>query len=436
MFVYEPADLKDRLYVAIEKLDFLSGYIVDDIEFGDILGGDTCDDEEIILITEDTPIYLNLWDGDYPSTTLGFFLNIMKNMNTAKLNDRQSYAKNTYEVDFLLTVNDYETCMILAGLERSDNHVVNKSPVGIELWKVESVVDGIKYEIALFKGVCLYHILVEQSGNYDEYNPSYTDSDYFVRIVSSDKIDMAVCDNLAISFIFELQSTHKIILEFSNGRANSEDKCSSDDDFSDKPYGIFPLIYGRGLREILSLYNKAKSTLDYDYKILNYTKVLEYISPTIAQQQLYEQVRLKLSSPTILSPTSDYINELGAIYSKNQSDITKDSKLLRLAVITVTDLNDIWNDVSIFMKNNKSKKIQDMDDSDKRDCLEILATIIYDTRNEIAHAKANYAKTGNECAEKYKSQFGDALDKIAVRCIRWFALQTDNKRVTFSCENS
>lgn len=435
MFVYQPVDLKDRLHIAIEKHDFLSGYIVDDIEFKDMPSMETCDDEEF-FITEDTSVYLDLWDGEYPSTTLGVFLNIIENMSTAKLNDRQSYAKNTHEVDFLLTIKDYKTLMTLDCLEQSDNKVVNKSAVGTELWKIKSIVDGIKYEIALFKGICLYHILVEQSGNHNIYYPSYTDSDYFVRIVSSDKIDITVCDNLAISFIFELQSTHNLILEFSNGRDDSEDEYSLDDDLSDEPYGIFPLLYGRGISEILSIYNKAKWTLDYDYRILNYTKVLEYISPTIAQAQLYEQVRLKLSSPNVFYPTSDYINELGTIYSINQSDINKDSKLIQLAVMTVTELNDIWNDVSLFMKYHKNKKIEDMDVSDKHDCLEILATIIYDTRNEIAHAKANYAKTGNECPEKYKSQFGDALDKIAVRCIRWFALQAENKRVTFSCQNS
>lgn len=51
------------------------------------------------------------------------------------------------------------------------------------------------------------------------------------------------------------------------------------------------------------------------------------------------------------------------------------------------------------------------------------------TRNETAHAKANYEKHGSECPENEKDNFSRLLDYIAVRCVRWYGLQPEEKRV-------
>lgn len=56
----------------------------------------------------------------------------------------------------------------------------------------------------------------------------------------------------------------------------------------------------------------------------------------------------------------------------------------------------------------------------------------FESGNEIAHAKANYSKKGTECLMKYKTEFCRTLDAIAIRCIRWFAMQPEDKRVTSS----
>lgn len=430
MVTFEPMDLGNQIIVAIEELDFLCGSI-EDIDFDVFLDKDQYDDYDVV-INEESKVCLYMGQDSYPITTLGYLLHICKELNKSKLNDKQSYAKNQNEVDFLLTVNDYNTMMLLEGLERSNNPIVCKLQTGVYLWKTEIAIEKNTYEIALFKGVCLYHVLVERSGNHDKYLPSYSENDYFVRIVSKDMVDMRVADSLAVSFVFELLSTHGLVLDFSSGRPDPDEVYYDDNELSEEPYGIFPLLYGRGIKEILSLYNKGRITAEPEHKILCFTKVLEYISPTIAQEQLYESVRLKLSSPTVLAPTSDFINELGTIYNKNQSDISKDSELIRLAVITVTDLGEIWDDVSFLLKQGKNKKYTELDDPEKLECLESLATIIYDTRNEIAHAKANYVKKGTECPDENKHQFSKALDKIAIRCIRWFSIQAEDKRVTLS----
>jgi hypothetical protein len=82
--------------------------------------------------------------------------------------------------------------------------------------------------------------------------------------------------------------------------------------------------------------------------------------------------------------------------------------------------------------SQKAQSILSLDDSLKVSCIENLITAIYDTRNEIAHTKANYEKKGKECPGKHKEQFSKILDVIAVRCIRWFAIQSEDKRVVLS----
>lgn len=171
MVTFEPMDLESQVKSAIEKLEFLSGSI-EDIEFNEFSAEDLNDNYDVV-INADSEVCLCIGQGDYPITTVDFLLNICEKLSESRLNESQSYAKNQNEVDFLLTVDDYDTMMILEGLERSNNPVVCKLKTGVYFWTNNVVVDNKTYEIALFKGICLYHILVEQSGNHDKYLPSY-----------------------------------------------------------------------------------------------------------------------------------------------------------------------------------------------------------------------------------------------------------------------
>ena len=177
---------------------------------------------------------------------------------------------------------------------------------------------------------------------------------------------------------------------------------------------------------MLGLYNTAKNTLDVNFKILGFTKVIEYIAPTISQKNLIESVSLKLTSPNVFKPTAAFISELGAIYDKHRNTVCKDIELIKLSIHTVIELNEIWEKVPDFIKGKQEKL---PDESDFNIYLERIAESIYSTRNEIAHAKANYEKRGTECPNNCKTDFCCLLDMIAVRCVRWFALQPEEKRV-------
>lgn len=426
MISYDPPELKEKILAAFNTLSFVDGDI-EEIEVDVILDENRNSDYDV-TITEDSVVCLSMGEDTPPITTVKYILIVSENWESAKINNSQSYASNRFEVDFLLNITDYNTLMLIEGLERSSNPIIWSADQGTELWKTKISIEGKIYYISIYNGFCLYHLKVRESKNYDEYFSDYSEHDYFVRI-TGDNVDQMVADSLAVSFVFELQSTHNILLSFSEGRPDFEEVYYEDGALTDHPFEVFPLLYGRGIKELLGIYNKAKVTYDEDYKILSFTKVIEYISPTIAKAKLYDQARLKLSSPAVFAPSADYVNELGEIFRKHQTNISKDSELIRIAIITVVELEELWNEIPLFYKPGKQSCFADINDDNKIVCLDKIIAGVNDTRNEIAHAKANYEKKGNECPPKDKQQFVKMLDVIAVRCIRWFGMQSDNRRV-------
>ena len=106
---------------------------------------------------------------------------------------------------------------------------------------------------------------------------------------------------------------------------------------------------------------------------------------------------------------------MGAIYDKHRNTTTKDFELIKLSIVTAVTVDDIWDTLPGFVKG---KQVKPVDESDCSALLEKIAEHIYSTRNEIAHAKANYEKRGTECPAREKASFCKMLEIIAIRCIR------------------
>lgn len=74
------------------------------------------------------------------------------------------------------------------------------------------------------------------------------------------------------------------------------------------------------------------------------------------------------------------------------------------------------------------KKISKIDlnskEEAKLDALDELGEYIADTRNMIAHVKANYTKKGHECPEKNYEEFSKCLKEVARQVIIWYLKQT------------
>ena len=424
MIAFIPDNLKSDVLAMIERFSFIDGEI-EDVPFSDIVT-ENCEFEA--TITKDSIVCLYIGEDNFPKTTLNYLLVLCDEWDKTEINQAQNYAKSSTEIDFLLGMLDYHTTMLLENLEKTSTPIINCNDEGLFFWKTEVKTENGIYSVCLFSGFCLYHLKVQESGNYDKYLPAYSEDDYFIRVSCESNIDISIADSLAVALVFELQATHNILLDFSTGRPDP-DYYHDVEELSKHRYDIFPILYGRGIKNVLELYNTAKNTYNLDFKILSYTKVIEYIAPTIAKSELNDTILLKLKLPQALNPTAEYVDELSRIYEKYQDATSKDSELIKLAVSKVVTIPDIWENTPKYLRPKKRETVDSLLDNEADEMIEHICKAISDTRNEIAHAKANYQKKGNECPHREKPLFAYMLDTIAVQCIRWFALQPCEKRM-------
>lgn len=230
MIVFSPPMIRDSLIKAINKLNFIAEFKsflnLDDYEYDDF------------LIDEQSPVHLYVGEDNYPSITVNQFIAMAEAKAQLKINSTQSYAKSDHEVYFLLDVSDYSTQQLLDNTFRGPDTFFEENEYPITILEKETVIDGKVYHSGLFNGFCIFHLLIEESGNFDEYNPSYSSYDFFVKISCEDQcIDMGIADTLASAYVFELQASLNILLPFSPGRIDL-----SSDDRSDETLLVYCLV--------------------------------------------------------------------------------------------------------------------------------------------------------------------------------------------------
>lgn len=176
MISFNPTDLQEKVLLLIDKFNFIDGEI-DEINFSNLLDLSNYDDYDV-SIDENSKVCVYLGEGNYPEVSLRYLLNTYTFWEDSKLNERQSYAKSKNEVEFLLNISDSDTYLFLESLKACANSVVMKTPDGVELWPNEVKMNDIKYHVSLYNGLCIYHLMVEASGNTDKYLPAYSEVDW------------------------------------------------------------------------------------------------------------------------------------------------------------------------------------------------------------------------------------------------------------------
>jgi hypothetical protein len=419
----------EQLKIEIFKiLDLFIAFDIDgtieNIEFSEILE-ETNNNDISISIESEVEIYL--YNSDCFSITVKELLMFGHQMEDGTLDEDKTRAYTKKEIDYLVRTSDYDTNILLDKLFSSDNAIVNKKNTGISLWENKINYDGQMYEICLFKGITIYNFLVQKSNDYDKYCPPILPNDVFILIKSNDIVNYNVAQELADALIFELCSSYDIRLLYSSRPDIEYSEYEYDDTICQNNFSIFPLINGKGIRGILQIYNKSITTDDYDFKILCLSRVIEYVSPTVSRENLNNSVLQKLSSPKIFKPDSEYILELEHIFKETEI-YRRDNELIKLTLTQIVDISEI---LDILPKCICAKKTDNktLDEKGKKELLEKISNCITDTRNEIAHAKANYNKKGNECPEEQKEELVNILNIIARQVIRWFSRQPEEKRM-------
>ena len=281
------------------------------------------------------------------------------------------------------------------------------------------------------RGFTLFGLLITARGDWEKYFPPITEEECFVEIrFPVDTPDLTV-RNISEAYIFELSTSHKIqltksprpILDYDEHLYEEEDENEAAPD----PLRLRPLLIGSGMPGILELFNKATSVGNQEVAILFYVKVIEYASPTILRKKLTTTIQNKLYSPRAMSPDAQFIIELDRLFQENRI-YKKDREAIALTIEQCCDIDELKWVAPPFLINlatitDRSTK-QDKDMAARE-----FAYALSSTRNSIAHAKANYEPTSEECPETQLNQFVDCAALASQQVIRWFARSPEHVRV-------
>ncbi|TVX93061.1 hypothetical protein [Paenibacillus agilis] len=298
--------------------------------------------------------------------------------------------------------------------------------IPVDELKITDIWNSKKITVSLRNGLNCYSLRLTMDRLYDKYFPPLLESDLFIEITSSETIEEESIDAIVQAFIFELGTSLGLNL-YTPNRQNFIGEDIEEDEFNDDPIRLRPLLQGKGLSDVINIYNSANEIRDPEFLILMYTKVIEYVSQTVLRKEMVDSITKKLHSPTSLKPDANFILELEKLYDEHKLR-TKDSQAIKLTIETCCDIMDLVSFAPPFLK--KIKKFDLSSSKEERSkCLEELASAISDTRNRIAHAKTNYRLKGYECPEDQLGDFATCLKTVASQIIRWFARQSEESRI-------
>jgi len=253
-----------------------------------------------------------------------------------------------------------------------------------------------------------------------------------------DKLSKKEETELIYSYLFEIADSTGIIFYLSKIKIiDPELEEKIDDIFSDENYyinsdefALKPLI---PYNESMKLYVSALQTNDKELRLLNFYKILEYYSPIVINIDAYELLAKKLDSPKVLKPDRNYLKSIfDLVDSSNQR--LRDSELIKAVFNTCFDIVDTFKYLPESIKNkilhsiNEKEITYGINENKKTKVTNMVAKILYSTRNQVVHAKSNFEPTGNECPYNEIEQLNIFLKEITARTIRWYTKLPDFQR--------
>lgn len=276
---------------------------------------------------------------------------------------------------------------------------------------------------SVIQGATEFGLWISKIGSYDKWFPPVLDEDLFIEIKYTNRLQLDECRLFAEKFIHELSAQMGIEVR-KEGRPFLEEDYPGDskiDDIRKKSLLIFST--NNLSKELYSLYHKAITANDNDFTILNHMKIIEFVSQTVSRIQMYNVVRAKLEERESISPSVHFIEELRKTYDKLKLQ-NQDRELIKMTIHSCCDIDCIeipeCTTLQFLMEAKSSGDKQKI-----KGALKSLADILYATRNQIAHAKMNYQKTGDECPPEDQPSLIACLKSISEQCIRWFESQAE-----------
>lgn len=175
---------------------------------------------------------------------------------------------------------------------------------------------------------------------------------------------------------------------------------------------------------MLKMYLDALSIRDKSLRFLLFYKIIEYISPIIANSILYKRLEARLNIGVFSKKGESYYNSIIDLvhrYNRSISDAELASTVLteccdiELSVPYIPD--SIWRLMLRDSGVSANRKIEELTNDDFVKLNISLGKILYATRNSIVHAKSNYASTGKECPNKDIGALNEFMKKLCYAII-------------------
>lgn len=264
---------------------------------------------------------------------------------------------------------------------------------------------------------------------YDKYNPPLTYDEVFVEVVHAHGATPEEANALIQAYLFELQAT--LGLEFFEWPRPFDDDIEypQDEEIGDlvkRGRNLRPLLLGPGLAAVLSEFNSGHSAGKGEASLLAYVKCIEYVSATVVREKQYEDLRKRLLSKDALSPNAEFMDGLLMLFEENRS-FTRDAEALRLSVERCCDPTPMASHAPQFLRCLRNIGPTSTLDQRKASMVE-LANALSASRNQMAHAKANYRPTGKECPPEQLAGLVTCARIAAEQCIRWYASRSAELR--------
>ncbi|EJT6170658.1 hypothetical protein QTI99_05915 [Clostridium perfringens] len=422
------SNIREHLYCRSEDLQLdeeIGNSMIEYLQYIKCDGEEYSDDEiyselaegdETIFISDETEIELNFPYEDYYSTftTLG---NLIYCYDRVKMAEFDECLNLTLDKSHIFRVGVKDSFMNYKDFPYIQNKIKYK---------------GVDVDIETMSECDTYSLIIYFKHLFTEYTPVILDDDLFLKITvdEEDRLSKEDIEIIFNAFIFELSASHEIKLII-----NPRPYITDDDfieEFKQDEYKLRPLLFGKGLDDVIYLFNNAEESYDNDKAILEYVKVIEYVSQTIINIDFTDEIRKKLNDNRALKPDANYIKELGETVVSNQKKYSKDRDKIKATIKKCCDIYQLreylpnYCTKMIKLDNTKTnnKKTQTIDEAFNELC-----DAVSDTRDELSHAKANYTRNGKECPDNEKDKFVILLRNICVQVIRWFAHQNEYDRI-------
>lgn len=142
-------------------------------------------------------------------------------------------------------------------------------------------------------------------------------------------------------------------------------------------------------------------------------------------------MRKKLDSSNANNLSAEFISSIFDL-TKSYDKSLRDKELIKSLIDNTFDLVDIYNTLPQSIRENM--KIEKLEYKTKKETktriINSLGKVLYDTRNEIVHAKSNFNPTGFECNGDDLNELNEFMHLACYSTIKWYNRLPKHLKIT------